>query len=192
RIRPQVGLSDVEKKRFWDALDELVRECPPDERLIIGGDLNGHIGSAADEYTGVHEGYGFGSRNEEGRAILDFATAHDLVVANSFFKKSDTHLITFQSWGHNTQIDYLMVHRGDLKACKDCRAFPSKACSSYHRLVILDVLFERQRHMREVTKMPRILWKNLNEEAVETFRATISKKLTTLEQGMSASNADQM
>ncbi|GJX17148.1 zinc finger, CCHC-type containing protein [Tanacetum coccineum] len=35
----QVGLSDVLKKRFWDALDELVRECPTDQRLIIGGDL---------------------------------------------------------------------------------------------------------------------------------------------------------
>ncbi|GJZ19035.1 craniofacial development protein 2-like protein [Tanacetum coccineum] len=136
-----VGLSDVEKKRLWDALDELVRECPPDERLIIGGDLNSHIGSAADEYTRVHEGYGFGSRNEEWRTILE----------------------------------------GDLRACKDCRAFPSEACSSYHRLVILDVLFERQRHIREVTKMPRILWKNLNEEAVETFRATIFEKLAALE-----------
>ncbi|GKE82248.1 craniofacial development protein 2-like protein [Tanacetum coccineum] len=173
-----------------DALDELVRECPPDERLIIGGDLNGHIGSTADEYTGVREGYRFGSRNQEGRAILEFATTHDLVVANSFFKKSDTHLITFQTGGHNTQIDYLMVRRGDLRACKDCRAFPSEACSSHHRLVILDVLFERQRHMREVTRIPRILWKNLNEEAIETFRATISKKLAALEQGMSASNAD--
>ncbi|GKD78308.1 craniofacial development protein 2-like protein, partial [Tanacetum coccineum] len=62
---PQVGLSDVEKKRFWDDLDELVRECPADERLILGGDLNGHIGAAADGYEGVHGGFGFGERNEE-------------------------------------------------------------------------------------------------------------------------------
>ncbi|GJW79483.1 retrovirus-related pol polyprotein LINE-1 [Tanacetum coccineum] len=92
---PHVGLSDVEKKSFWDALDELVRECPPDERLIIGGDLNGYIGLVTDEYTGVHEGYGFEVWNEEGCAILEFVIAHDLVVANFFFKKSDAHLITF-------------------------------------------------------------------------------------------------
>nr|GEZ81289.1 cleavage/polyadenylation specificity factor, 25kDa subunit [Tanacetum cinerariifolium] len=48
---PQVGLSDAEKKRFWDALDELVKECPTDQRLIIGGDLNGHIGATTDGYT---------------------------------------------------------------------------------------------------------------------------------------------
>ncbi|PWA80379.1 craniofacial development protein 2 [Artemisia annua] len=84
---PQVGRSEEEKKSFWDSLDELVRECPPDQRLIIGGDLNGHIGAATDGYAGVHGGFGFGVRNDEGRSILEFTTAHDLVVANSFFKK---------------------------------------------------------------------------------------------------------
>nr|GEV11295.1 hypothetical protein [Tanacetum cinerariifolium] len=129
---PQVGLSDADKKRFWDALDEMVRECPTNQRLIIGGDLNGHIGAAANGYAEVHGGFGFGDRNEEG--------------------------------GHNTQIDYLLVRRGDLKPCKDCRAFPVEACSSQHRLIIVDVLLERLRHRREATRRPRILWKNLNGE----------------------------
>nr|GEZ14065.1 hypothetical protein [Tanacetum cinerariifolium] len=142
---PQVRLSDADKKRFWDALDEMVRECPTNQRLIIGGDLNGHIGAAADGYVEVHGGFGFGDRNEEG---------------------------------------------GDLKACKDCRAFPGEACSSQHRLIIVDVLLERLRHRREATGRPRILWKNLNGEAVETFRATVVVRLAV--EDMSASNGDQM
>nr|GEW41812.1 ataxia telangiectasia mutated family protein [Tanacetum cinerariifolium] len=154
------------------------------------GDLNGHISAATDGYAGVHGGFGFRDRNEEGCTILEFATAHDLVVANSFFKKSDAYLITFQSGGHNTQIDYLLVRRGDLKACRDCRAFPDEACSSQHRLIIVDVRLERLRHKREAIGRPRILWKNLNGESVETFRATVSEKLAM--EDMSASNADQM
>ncbi|GJY63207.1 retrovirus-related pol polyprotein LINE-1 [Tanacetum coccineum] len=71
-------------------------------------------------------------------------------------------------------------------------AFPSEACSSQHRLVTLDVLFERQRQRRAGTKRPRILWKNLNGDAVETFRAIVSKKLSTLGEDLSASDADQM
>ncbi|GKC39879.1 aminopeptidase M1 [Tanacetum coccineum] len=188
----QVGLSDAKKKRFWDALDELVRECPTDQRLIIGGDLKGHIGAAADGYAEVHGGFGFGDRNEEGCTILEFATAHELVVVNSFFKRSDAHLINFQSGSHNTQIDYLLVRRGDLRACKDCRAYLGEACSSQHRLVIMDVLFEMRRHKREATGKPRILWKNLKEEAVETFRATFVERLAALEEVMSASGTDQM
>nr|GEV85360.1 reverse transcriptase domain-containing protein [Tanacetum cinerariifolium] len=61
---PHVGLSDVVKKSFLDALDEIVRDCPPDKLLIIGGDLNGHIGAAADGYTVVHKGFGYRTRNE--------------------------------------------------------------------------------------------------------------------------------
>ncbi|XP_071695475.1 uncharacterized protein [Rutidosis leptorrhynchoides] len=44
---PHTGLSDAEKKSFWELLDEVVRGCPADHRLIIGGDLNGHIGVEA-------------------------------------------------------------------------------------------------------------------------------------------------
>ncbi|GJW32833.1 retrovirus-related pol polyprotein LINE-1 [Tanacetum coccineum] len=94
--------------------------------------------------------------------------------------------------GVSTQIDYLLVRKGDLGACKDCRAFPSEACSPQHRLVTLDVLFERQRQRRAETERPRILWKNLNGDAVETFRATFFEKLSTLWEDMATSDADQM
>ncbi|PWA34772.1 hypothetical protein CTI12_AA615940 [Artemisia annua] len=158
---PQVGRSEEEKKSFWDSLNELVKECRPDQRLIIGGDLNGHIGAATDGYAGVHRGFGFGVRNDEGRLILEFATAHDLVVANSFFKKRDVHLITFESGGHNTQIDYLVVRRSDLRACRDCRVFPGETCSSQHKLLALDTIFERPQPRRVAFRLPRILWKTL-------------------------------
>ncbi|GJW28207.1 craniofacial development protein 2 [Tanacetum coccineum] len=91
---PQVGLSEVEKKTFWDSLDKVMREFLTDQRLIFGGDLNGHIGAATEGYAGVYGGFGYGVRNEEGHAI-DFAIAHDLVVVNSHFKKRDHHLVTF-------------------------------------------------------------------------------------------------
>ncbi|GKA32260.1 hypothetical protein Tco_0718627 [Tanacetum coccineum] len=45
---------------------------------------------------------------------------------------------------------------------------------------------------REATGRPRILWKNLKGEEVETFRATVSEKLSALEEDMYAHNADQM
>ncbi|GJS93232.1 retrovirus-related pol polyprotein LINE-1 [Tanacetum coccineum] len=107
---------------------------------VIWGDLNGHIEAAANGYARVHKDFGFGAKNKEGRAILEFATAHDLILANSFFKKSGAHLITFQSGGHNTQIDYFIIRIGDLKACKDCRAIPSEACSLQHRATISEKL----------------------------------------------------
>ena len=49
----------------------------------------------------VHGGHGFGDRNASGEAILDFAMAYDLIVANTFFRKRDEHLIIFKC-GPNT------------------------------------------------------------------------------------------
>ncbi|GKF97960.1 hypothetical protein Tco_0293781, partial [Tanacetum coccineum] len=61
-------------------------------------------------------------------------------------------------------------------------------------MIIVDVLFESKQHRREreATGRPRILWKNLKGEEVETFRATVSEKLSALEEVMYAHNADQM
>ncbi|GJZ75658.1 retrovirus-related pol polyprotein LINE-1 [Tanacetum coccineum] len=52
-------------------------------------DLNGHVRAAANGYSKVHEGFGYGVRNEEGHMILEFAIAYNFVVANSFFMKRD-------------------------------------------------------------------------------------------------------
>nr|GEV31322.1 craniofacial development protein 2-like [Tanacetum cinerariifolium] len=139
----EVGLSEEEIKTFWDYLDETVREYSTDQRVFKGGDLNGHIGAAVEGYSGVHGGFGYGVRNEEGRSILDFATAHDLVVVNSFFKKRDHHLITFYSESHCIQIDYLLVRRGVRRACRDCTVFRREACSSQHRLLALDTFLKK-------------------------------------------------
>nr|GEW42770.1 hypothetical protein [Tanacetum cinerariifolium] len=92
---------------------------------------------------------------------------------NSYFKKKDHHLITFQSGGRCTQIDYLLVRRGDLKACKD---FPREACSSQHRLLVMDTLFKRVQRRRVGSAAPRILWKNLNGDVAEAFRSRVIEK----------------
>jgi hypothetical protein len=45
------------------------------EKLFIGEDLNGHVGSTRVDFDGVHEDFRYGSRNQEGEGILNFALA---------------------------------------------------------------------------------------------------------------------
>jgi hypothetical protein len=59
------------------------------EMMILGGDLNGHVGEDIDGFEGVHGGKDFGNRNEEGEMILEFALAHNLMVMNTCFEKED-------------------------------------------------------------------------------------------------------
>ncbi|XP_070033046.1 uncharacterized protein [Nicotiana tomentosiformis] len=44
---PHAGLDEEVKQRFWEGLDEIVRQVSPTERLFIGVEFNGHIGSTA-------------------------------------------------------------------------------------------------------------------------------------------------
>ncbi|GJU36052.1 ubiquinol oxidase, mitochondrial-like protein [Tanacetum coccineum] len=190
---PQVGLGEAEKKSFWDSLDDLVRECSmTQQQLIIAGDLNGHIGAEADGFSSVHGGFGYGVRNEEGRTILEFAAAHDLVVVNSFFKKRDAHLITYHSGDHDTQIDYMLVRRGDLRVCKDCKVFPGEVCFSQHRLLALDINIKRRPRSTKMAVKPRILWKNLHGEAAEAFRTRVTEGVTPELGGRTTTDAEQM
>lgn len=151
-------------------MDDLVRSIPLDQFLFVGGDFNGHIGARADGYQGVHGGFGYGVRNDNGSTLLEFATAHDLVIVNSCFRKRDDNLITFRSGGHATQIDYLPIRRRDFRFCSDCKVFPVEACASQHRLLAMDLSLAGppMEGLRVVT--PRILWRNLHGSKVAEFK----------------------
>ncbi|XP_047253725.1 craniofacial development protein 2-like [Capsicum annuum] len=94
---PQVGLDEEEKKEFWEVLDKMVRNIPSTEKLFVGGDFNGHIGSLSKGYDNVHGGFDFGERNEGGTSLMDFSRDFRSWIANSRFLKKKDHLITFRS-----------------------------------------------------------------------------------------------
>ena len=74
-----------------------MRRIPLHEELVIGGDLNGHVGKDRTNFEMEHGGHGYGQQNPEGESILSFAQAYNLVVANTYFQKKDEHLITYKS-----------------------------------------------------------------------------------------------
>jgi hypothetical protein len=127
---PQIGLNESVKMRFWEELDALVSSVLISENHFIGGDLNGHVGSIRVGFDGVHEGFGYGSRNQEGEGILNFALVYDLIVANTLFRKKVSHLVTFSSGQHCSQIDFILTRREDMHACLDCKVIPGECRTS--------------------------------------------------------------
>lgn len=80
----------------------MVQSIPQEQFLFVDGDFNGHIGVRVDGYEGIHVGFNYGVRNENGSIVLEFATMHDIVIVNSYFCKRDDILITFRSGSHST------------------------------------------------------------------------------------------
>lgn len=76
------------------------------ERVIMGTDLNGHVGSGSDVIRRVRGVHGIGERSPEGESIVDFAMSFDMAIMNTFFKKKGDHLITYDSGGRCSQISF--------------------------------------------------------------------------------------
>ena len=51
-------------------MNGLIQSRPNEENCFIGGELKGHVGSDKLGFNNVHGGIGFGSKNEEGNALL--------------------------------------------------------------------------------------------------------------------------
>jgi hypothetical protein len=127
---PQIGLNESVKMQFWEELDALVSSVPISEKLFLGGDLNGHVDSTKVGFDRVHRGFGYGSRNQEWEGILNFSLAYDLIVANTLFRKRVSHLVTFSSSQHCSQIDFILVRRDDRHAYLDCKLIPRECRTS--------------------------------------------------------------
>ena len=71
------------------------------------------MGRAGTGYREVLGGMEYGRRETdvEGERILEYALAFDLLLGNTFFKKHDSHLITYKSGNIATQIDFILFRR---------------------------------------------------------------------------------
>jgi hypothetical protein len=173
---PQVGHNESTKREFWEGLEDLVRRVPIGEKLFIGGDLNGHVGTSNTGFERVHGGFGYGIRNQEGEDVLSFALAYDMVVANTLFRKRESHLVTFSSGLHSSQIDFVLSRREDRRACIDCKVIPGESVVPQHKLVVADFRFRIRVQRGKRAKVARTKWWKLKGEASQAFRERVIKE----------------
>ena len=76
------------KESFYADLIHHTSKIDEKEIIILGGDLNGHVGETTSGYDNVHGGFGYGVRNAEGERILEFGLALSMVVCIYPFPKT--------------------------------------------------------------------------------------------------------
>ena len=62
------------------------------------------------------------------------------MIANTFFRKRQSHLVTFSSGQYSSQIDFVLARR-DKRTCVDCKVIPEKCVVAQHKLVVADFHF---------------------------------------------------
>ena len=163
---PQVGLDESLKNPFYDELQFTVTKLGSSEYLYLCGDFNGHIDQKAAGHEGVHGGFGFGERNPEGERILEFAVANNLVICNSMFEKRTNHLVTYQSGGSTSQVDYILVRQQIFRLVTNTKVLPGEECTPQHKLLICDAS-PRNVSSRKKAFTPKLCTWKLRDPAIQ-------------------------
>ena len=74
---PQVNNSIKKKNDFWEDLGGLIESISTEERIVLGADLNGHMGEGNKGDEEIMGSYGAGTRNKEGSMVVDFGKRMD-------------------------------------------------------------------------------------------------------------------
>ena len=181
---PQVGCVREEKEIFWLDLDETVEKIPRNERIVVGADLNGHVGegnNGDEECMGRH---GLGKRNNEGQAVVDFTKRRELAITNTYFVKKPAHRITYSSGGRSSQVDYIMVRRRRIKEVVDTKVVVGESVAKQHRIVISAIIIWTK--WRKAPKsVKRIKWWKLKDSKVNN-----KFKIDVIESGILSGQED--
>ena len=166
---PQVNNSMEEKNDFWQDLDGLIESISKQERIVLGANLNAHIGkeNIGDEETmGI---YGAGTRNKKGLMVVNFAKRMDLAIVNIYFKKKYKHRMTCKSGEKSTQVDYVMCRR-DLKEMCDYKVMVNECVAKQQRMVVCKMALMVKKKKAENINLKKRWWKLKDTNCQEAFR----------------------
>ena len=82
---PSLGASPDVTDSFHKALADTVRLMNIDESLFILGNFNARVGNQWTQWPRALDYHGIGKMNENGQRLLEFCTANDLAITNTFF-----------------------------------------------------------------------------------------------------------
>ena len=140
---------------------------------MVAGDFNGHVGAAADDFEGVHGGFGIGARNSGGRRLLELCVEANLVPTNTWFKKERK--ATVRSGGCETEIDFILVQQAHRRRVRNIKVIPGEL---QHSLVVAVV--DKLDAGRKDKKRPQVKWTKVWRLKDEAVRMKFEARMNTL------------
>ena len=109
----------------------------------------------------------------------------DMIVANTFFKKRDSHLVTYKSGSESgsakTQVDYCLVRKGQRKLLKDIKVVPSEECITQHKPVICNLKIKKVKSNRRRFVPRRKIWKLYESSVKSDFSLYVNNTTPSIE-----------
>ena len=152
---PQINNSMEKKNNFWEDLDGLIKSVLKQEKIVIGADLNGHMGKGNIGDEKIMGRYDARTRNRQGLMVVNFVKRMDLAIVKTYFKKKDEHRVTYKSRGKTIRIDYVMGRRRNLKEMCNCKVIVNECVAKQHRMVC-KMAFMKKKKLEKVKS--KIQW----------------------------------
>ena len=103
---PTLTSSDEAKETFYEDLNNLVKDVPSGDTLLLLGDFNARVGTDYTDWKGVLGPHGMGKMNSNGLLLLSLCAENNLTITNTLFRQADKYKST---WMHprSKQCDFL-------------------------------------------------------------------------------------
>ena len=86
---PEDCKSKLEKEQFYDSLQENLSKIPPNNPILILGDLNARVGN--DVVHGIKHRFNEGEYNDNGTIFVQLCADNELRINNTFFDHKIQH-----------------------------------------------------------------------------------------------------
>ena len=136
---PTFAASREIKDEFYSTLQQALSSIPHRENFVLLGDFNARVGSRSEgsEWWYVRGPHGHGELNDAGRELLSFLSINGGTVCNTWFKKKDIHMRT---WQHPKSkrwhtIDFAVIRQSHRRRCLDAAVVRGAECNTDHQLL---------------------------------------------------------
>ena len=144
---PTLDNSTSEKDYFWNSLDEVVKEVPSRDHLLVLIDANSRTGMRGIEWTDskVLGAYRRDELNDNGGRLLTYATDNKLALLNTYYATPARGIsYTFQSPNRGKakyRLDYILTRQVDRRLVRNVsvQTPPRENAESDHNLVIASI-----------------------------------------------------
>ncbi|CAF3402770.1 unnamed protein product [Rotaria sp. Silwood1] len=167
---PTSDATENDIEAFYSNLEDAIGKTPKKDILILTGDWNAKVGNDNTGWEAVMGRYGYGTRNERGEHLLEFATLHNLFICNTRFQQKPIRKWTWESPDgiHKNMIDLIMIQKRWKTSVVNCRTFQGADISSDHSLVLCNIKLRLKNLHNKPKYNQRLNIQQLNDQTTKT------------------------
>src|SRR5439155_6006616 len=113
--------------------------------------------------------------NEKREMLLEFGDAMQLVILNTWFQKDKSRLVTFESAGNRTVVDYVLVRKCDRTLVTNVKVAQNEECIPQHKLIVRNVVMRESLKEKKAAFVSKCkVWKLRDADVGKRFQEKVT------------------